>query len=243
MLRFNIWRGKEKNRRFEEIIDKIKNGDIALKEKFIEDYKPFILNCISKYLNKYIEVENNEEFSIGLIAFNQALDSFDKTKNPHFLSFAELVINRRLKNYVDSQKKSISEFPFTYFEVDEQDKIENKIVENSVVLHFDRFEVREEIFVFNQKLNKFKITLNDLIKKTPKHRDSRQLLIKIARIIADDDVMYKKLENKMCIPAVDVLKRIKVNPKTLERNRKYIIAACIVMRSDLDYIKSFLVNV
>lgn len=83
-----------------KIISKVKEGDDELREQVISNYRHFILGCVSKYMNKYIDVENSEEFSIGLIAFNTAIDDFNETKNSNFLNFAELVINRRLINYI-----------------------------------------------------------------------------------------------------------------------------------------------
>lgn len=229
---------------FAGTLEKIKNGNHDLRERFIDDYKPFILSCVSKYMNKYIEVENSEEFSIGLMAFNEAIDDYDKTKNQHFLSFSELVINRRLINYKKREKRNLNTYPFSYFEEGNgYNNLESTIVEDSVVLHFDRFEAREEIQAFRNKLNRFEITLDELIKKTPKHRDSKQLLIRIASIIADHDDLYKTLENKMYIPVTELMSYIKVSHKTIERNRKYIIAACLALRSDLDMIKEFLRNV
>lgn len=46
----------------------------------IEDYQPFILNTISNLKNEYIQVENDEEFSIGLMAFNEAMQRYDSKR-------------------------------------------------------------------------------------------------------------------------------------------------------------------
>ncbi len=53
------------------IVEKIKNGDKQLKEKFIEDYIPFILKVINSfYSSKIVDIKNSDEYSIGLMAFN-----------------------------------------------------------------------------------------------------------------------------------------------------------------------------
>jgi len=223
-----------------EVISEIKDGNDDLREQIINQYKPFVIKCVSEFLNKYIEIENSEEFSIGLIGFNDAIDSFDVSKNSSFLSFAELVIKRKLINYVKSQKKTKNTYPFSFFEGENSLSLKNAIIEESTVLHFDRFETQEEIKIFNNKLKKFGITLDELVKKTPKHNDSKQMLIKIAEVITENDVLYEKLNNKRYIPMTELIPYITVNPKTVERNRKYIIAACIALKSDLDIIKGFL---
>jgi len=49
--------------------------------------------------------------------------------------------------------------------------------------------VDEKLVSFEKSLKEFGISLEDLVLSSPKHKDSRLLLIKIARIIADDDNM------------------------------------------------------
>lgn len=223
-----------------KIISKVKEGDDELREQVISNYRHFILGCVSKYMNKYIDVENSEEFSIGLIAFNTAIDDFNETKNSNFLNFAELVINRRLINYINKERKNQNTYPFSYFENRNDSTLEKSIERKSMLLHFDSYEAREEIAIYIDKLKKFGISLDELIKKTPKHRDSRQMLINVAKIIAENDILYKKLNTNMCIPMKDLAQYTKVKPKTIEKNRKYIIATCIAFNSDLDIIKGFL---
>lgn len=220
-------------------IDCIKNGDIELRNTFIEEYRPFILSCISKRTNSFIEVDNSEEYSIGLMAFNEAIETYDKTKNPRFLSFAELVIGRRLINYMYKQKRQARAIPFSFFS-EKEGYLEDKIAQDSITFYFDRFEAREEIELFINRLKRFEITLEDLIKNTPKHKDSIKLLISIARVIAENDELFQKLEDDMVIPIKKLLSYIKVSARTIERNRKYIIAASLALRSDLDIIKGFL---
>ncbi|KNY29917.1 sigma factor [Pseudobacteroides cellulosolvens] len=71
------------------IVKKIQNGDKQLREKFIRDYIPFIIKIISSfYSKKLFDVENRDEYSIGLIAFDEAIEKYDTSKNKSFLSFA-----------------------------------------------------------------------------------------------------------------------------------------------------------
>ncbi len=46
----------------------------------------------------------DEELSIALMAFNEAIDGYDTSKGS-FLSFAKLVINRRLIDYLRKKTK------------------------------------------------------------------------------------------------------------------------------------------
>jgi len=65
---------KSRSDSINHIIIKIKNGDIELKEKFIKKYKPYLLKIISSTLGRYVDPEVSEEYSVGLMAFNEAID-------------------------------------------------------------------------------------------------------------------------------------------------------------------------
>ncbi len=92
---------------------------------------------------------------------------------------------------------------------------------------------------FKNELNTFNITLKELVSCTPKHRDSRESLIKIARILAKDDELYTTLRKKRKIPVVVLLKRVSVSRRTIERNRKYIIAVSLILRSNLEIFREY----
>ncbi|KNY30334.1 RNA polymerase, sigma 28 subunit, SigI [Pseudobacteroides cellulosolvens ATCC 35603 = DSM 2933] len=241
-----LWSKKEKkdaskkNEDISQIIERIKSGDNKLRERFIEDYRPFIIGCVSKQMNKFIDIENSEEFSIGLMAFDEAISSYNIMKGQHFLSFAELVISRRLINHRKKEVKNSKVIPFSYFGGESELVIENSISQKSVYLHYDRYEMREEILIYNQKLELFGITMDDLVKKSPKHKDSKELMIGIAKIIADNEFLYNKLISKKTVPMSDLIAYITVNPKTVEKNRKYIIAVCLALKSELEIIKGFI---
>lgn len=230
----------DKNEDFSEVIERIKSGDKKLRERFINDYRPFILGCVSKHMNRFIEVENCEEFSIGLMAFDEAINSYNHIKGGHFLSFAELVINRRLINHRKKEIKNSKIIPFSYFGGENEQIIENSISEKSIYLHYDRFEMREEIMIYNQKLEMFGITMKDLVNKSPKHKDSKEIMVGIAKIITDNDNLYNKLISKKTLPMSDLIAYVNVNPKTVEKNRKYIIAVCLALKSELEIIKGFI---
>ena len=92
---------------------------------FINKYESYILKCASNVSNRYIS-KSHDEWSIALIAFNQAIESYDMDKGS-FLSFAKLVIRRRLIDYYRSQSKFNQEIPvrgevFDTGPADEDDK-------------------------------------------------------------------------------------------------------------------------
>ncbi|OPZ88559.1 MAG: RNA polymerase sigma factor SigI [Firmicutes bacterium ADurb.Bin419] len=219
---------------------KIQHGDWFLKDEFIRNYTPFIIKTVAKITGKYVDTENSEEYSIALMAFDEAIDCFDGSKNKSFLGFSDLVINRRLIDYVRKKRKDKNVFPFTYFECDTNEDFKERYMPEDTEARFDNIEIKEEIIFFKEKLSKFGITLEKLAKSMPKHKDSKRLCLRIAKIIANDSEMYNKLLKTKNIPMTDLMKLVDVHPVTVERNRKFIIAASLIINSGLEVIKSYL---
>ena len=84
---------------------KLKRGDLVSFNKaptmdrndFIEQSMPFIIKTTSSFLGRYVCTDNDEEFSIALIAFNEAIEKYNEDRG-NFWAFAKLVIESRLKN-------------------------------------------------------------------------------------------------------------------------------------------------
>src|SRR5687768_16739089 len=86
----------------ERVMDIKLNSDE--KNAFIEEYKPFIAAAVEKTTGRYVSYGNDEELSIGLMAFDEAIIHYDREKG-NFLSFAQNIIRRRLIDYYRKQKK------------------------------------------------------------------------------------------------------------------------------------------
>ncbi len=225
-----------------DIVLKIQNGDEDLRSRFIEDFEPFILKSVSKVVGNYIVPENNEEFSVGLSAFNEAIDKFNEGKYFVFLSFAEQVIRRRIIDYirVDSRRKNV--FPFTSLKENGVDFEETYVSSNSDV-DFEEVLNKEEVECFEQILGRYEVTIEELVECAPKHKDARQSSIKIAKLLSESEDLYKKLNETRNLPYKDLGKAVGVSKRTLQRNNKFIIAVTIVFRYKFELFKSYIVEV
>ena len=221
------------------IINRIKAGDNLLRNDFIDKYKPYILKTISGVTGKYIDTENSDEYSIGLSAFNEAIDCFDESKGLMFFKFCSLVIKRRVSDYLRHNKKHNKVLPFTYFEEADNNNFEQTHLkaEND---DLSTFEFSDETKSFEKKLNELGINFEDLIRSAPKHKDSKSLCIKIARTIANDKESFSKLEKSGTIQKTELVRSLNINKKTIERNRVFIIAAALIIGNGFHLLRDFL---
>lgn len=224
------------------IVQKIKNGDKHLKEKFIKDYIPFILNIVSGfYSSKTIDLKSSDEYSVGLMAFNEAIEKFDINRGRSFLKFAELVIKKRMIDYF-RKTSSIGrkEIPFSYFNSKSETEFEKKINIAEADQAPGSYEFICELKDFSKQLESFGLSINNLPDYMPKHKDSRQMCIDIAKKIIENKSIYNKLKTKKYIQMKELSKIIDVHPKTVERNRAFIICLCIIFDNDYGNFKAYL---
>ena len=84
--------------------------------------------------------------------------------------------------------------------------------------------------------------ISDMPKYMPKHKDSREMCINIARKIVENKEIYNKLINKKYLPIKELTKIVNFHPRTLQRNRNYIISLCLIYGNDYHHLKSYLGN-
>jgi RNA polymerase sigma factor len=71
----------------------------------------------------------------------------------------------------------------------------------------------------------------------PKHKDSKKLLLGVAKVIMSKEELFNKMVKYRYIPIDDLMKFVSVSRRTIERNRKFIIAASLIYREDFDFLR------
>lgn len=220
-------------------LDKAKAGDSLEKEKLIQEYIPFIIKTVSNKINRYIESENSEEYSIGLMAFNEAIEKYEKSKGS-FIAFAELVIKSRITDFL---RKSIKYNEIFVLDNFEEREVDSGIVHDPSNDFSEAIVLKDEIKELEKTLRIFDITFSDLVEEAPKHADTRQKSLMIAKYIASNPELKEELLRKKNLPSSQLVKTLNITPKILKRSRKFIIATVLIIDSDLDIIRDYISKV
>lgn len=231
--------------RVEDRVHAIQQGDDALRNQFITDYQPFVAKAASRFSKRFIDPARDDEYSVALQAFNEAIDRYNPDNGTSFLHFAETVIRRRLIDYARKEQRHASSIPYSSFDIqDDEDHVVNPVEVSQAFENYDETqraaERRSEIAELSEKLQEFGIRFADLADASPKHADSRQILIRIGRTLAEDKRLMEQLEAKKLLPIKELMERVEVSRKTLERNRKYIIAIAIIHSGTYPYLSEYL---
>jgi RNA polymerase sigma factor len=236
---------KKKKRTLEEAVILIQQGDESLLNEIIASYKPFIAKTVSSVCKRYIR-ETDDEFSIGLIAFNEAIEKYLPERGKSLLSFAEVLIKRRVIDYIRKQTKN--QFISYDFEAVHDEESSGSTMVNE--LSFEKYKKKreddfrkEEIIHFSALLKTFDLSFSDLVEHSPKHADARKNAILIAKILVDHEELRKLLLEKKRLPIKQLEEIVEVSRKTIERNRKYIIAIALILLHDYMYLKDYIKGV
>ncbi|WP_449539555.1 RNA polymerase sigma factor SigI [Ferdinandcohnia sp. Marseille-Q9671] len=236
--------GKRKST-LEETVIEIQKGDQKLQNKLIEDYKPFIAKNVSGVCKRYV-TESDDEFSIGMIAFNEALEKYSIEKGSSFLSFSELLIKRRVIDYIRKEARVRNVNFISNGDQDEegaQSKLEAHLSVDDYQRSIEQEHRKEEILHFTKILQEFGLSFQELLEISPKHADARQNAILVSKAVVDQQELLSILFEKKQLPIKQLEAKVSVSRKTIERNRKYIIAMAIILSGDYIYLKDYLKGV
>ena len=212
----------------EDNIQDIKTKNI---NELIKDYMAFIVKTISSITGRYVSIENDDELSIALIAFKEAVDKYEESRGS-FSSFAKLVISSRVKNYLIKENKhnntqSIEALKENGIDVTE---MAEKEVESSDELASEINKLREEIEIFG-------FTFEDLVDESPKHEDTRRNAISISEKVSKEKSLTTFMYEKRRLPIKQISVKFSVTEKVIKRSKKFIISVVIIIDKNFRNLK------
>ncbi len=222
-------------------IGKIKNDNEEI-ARFVEEYKPFIAACVEKSVGRYVQYGQDDELSIGMMAFVEAIKQHDPQKG-NFLSFARHVIKRRLQDYYRKEKKHSRVILMRdYLNGETNEGIPDLGIEEAA----DAFASAElsqyrklEIEMLKKELENWGINFFQLVKESPKHKKSRKMCGDIIRFMLSNPSLVETMKSKKSLPLAKIGENLGISQKKIERVRKYLIAAIIISTGDYEYLRSF----
>ncbi len=227
---------------------KAKNGVQAAREALIEKYTPFVLRVVSGTSRRYINLGEDDEASIGLMAFNEAIDAYDGSKGASFLAFAEMLVRRRLVDFFRRERKGPYTVPLSTVTGSEDNETESWLqveARHSMDAHLLEQEAlarQMEIREYVRELKKYGLTMEALVELTPKHADARNRALQVARLVADNPLWCAQLLYRKELPIKELEQVVAVSRKTLERQRRYILALVLAMTGDYPFLQTYLAD-
>ncbi len=193
-------------------------------EQFIHRHERYLIRLASKTTGRFI-TKSDDEWSIVLIAFSECIASYAIEKGA-FYPYANLVVKNRLIDYFRSQGKFSPEMPTDVLP-------EMPSPPNSRT-------VKEEIEAVSQTLNAYGFDFMGLAKVSPKARKTKNSCRKAVQYLLKTPLLIKEMEASHQLPLAVIEKNTQVPRKIIERHRRYIIAATVILSGDFPYLSEYL---
>ncbi len=208
----------------------------SLRDDIILEYTNFVLACASKTLGRHI-TPDDDVFSVAIIAFDEAITNYNADKGL-FLSFAGRIIKNRIIDHERRETKHRSNLPFSSLSQDDGEGEE---------FTFDTEDRRHsltdaalEIRFLAHELAKYSISLEDMGRSAPKFASTKAECMRVIKHIANSSELTEIIKQKKALPAKRLIKELDTGEKLLERHRKYIIAAVIILTGEYESIAKML---
>ncbi len=196
-------------------------------EALVQEYKRSLLVCASRTVKHFV-TEHDEEWSITLQAFHKAVTSYDSSKG-QFFSFVSIVVRRRLTDWMrDTYRHSI----------EEPGEIPETLPDNKEWP--GQFTVTDEIEAVQDELKPYGFSFFDLTESSPKTQKSRKKCAKVIATLIKNKNLFETMRSTGMLPAKDLARLSGISGKILEKHRRYIIAAAIIIQGDYPLLSEYL---
>ena len=208
------------------IIEEIRQGNKTLREEFIASHQAFIHRYTSFICKRKLDWFNDDELSIALIAFNNALDNYENQRGRSFFAYARVLIRNSLIDFFRKQPH----MPPVPLEIPE---VEGATREEAISLDLYKKDMENsdrayELHIFKGELKNFGLALARLPSYSPNHRETRESLKATAVKIASNEELIRKIYRDRRLPLKEIQAFTGVTRKNLETWRRYLLALIII---------------
>ena len=214
------------------------------REELIQANEQTILRTAAAVSRHYVG-RSDDEWSVALCAFNRAIDLYDGTKGD-FLPFAQMLIRRELVDAWRQEARHALEMsvaPEVFdgsSDPDEDDgSVYLAVVRES--MEASQRSLHDEIVAANAMLEEYGFRFFDLTECSPQQEKTRrECAIAIRGLLRDPPLLVSLLRQNRKLPMSELYKLSGVSRKTLDRYRKYIIMAALILSDDYPQLAGYL---
>ena len=203
-------------------------------DQLIGDYLPFIRAETAKFLKRPPEEGRDDELSIAMIAFHEAIGGYAKHRGS-FLKYASMLIRSRLIDYARKERRHRQTVSLDAPAAGEESASlgetlpeERDHPEESA----HRQATRQEIEELSRQMESFGVSLSDVADNCPKQQRTLQACRKALAYARENSWLLEELSDGSG-----------VERKTLERHRKYLVALLLIYTNGYEIIRGHLAQV
>lgn len=230
-------------KKIEQLVFEAKSNDAKFTQ-LVRQNTDFILKTAGNTCRHYVDT-SSDEWSIALSAFHEAVTAYAENKGNFYL-FAQLVIKRRLTDYMRKQyrvRPEVSVPPEVFSGNAEEDDVMGQAIQAEVLQQVavaPQNNIALEIEAISAVLSEYGFGFMDLTECSPKAGKTKRSCAAVIRVMLTRKDLIERLREMKTLPIKILEKEYGLHRKILERHRKYIIAAIEILSGDYPYLAEYL---
>ena len=217
--------------------------DVKEADLLISTYMPFIKAETAKFLKRPPIEAHDDELSIAMMAFYEAINGYSKTRGA-FFKYAAMIIRSRLIDYARREKRHEGNIS-----LDSASEEENPFIDriSDSKDHHETVELKEstrsEIVELTRQMEDFKVNLSDVADNCPKQQRTLYACHKALQYAQENPELLEELLKTKRLPISKLSAGCGIEIKTLERHRKYMVALLLIHTNGYEIIRGHLKQV
>ncbi len=218
--------------------------DMTAADRLIGSYLPFIKSETAKYLKRPLIEENDDELSIAMIAFHEAIRGYTKGRGA-FLPFASMLIRSRLTDHTRREKRHSGHLSLELPLGEDGDTLGMRLPAQEDVQEtcVSRNAARSEIEELAGQLARFGVSFTDVAENCPRQKRTLRACRKVMEYAKGDTELLEEFLRTGRLPVARLSRECRVEKKTLERHRRYLVALLVICTNGYEIIRGHLKHV
>ena len=219
------------------------NQSEEIAKVLIEEFLPFLRARVARYSMRFDEHIRDDILSSAMLALYEAIQKYDIDKG-HFFPFADRVVCARIIDQIRIINRQEGNTVPLHDVSDNEQSAQSSAINVISIRNYDeerrRSRLAEEIEQFTSEIATWGITMANLVKNSPKHKELRKTYKKVvADIIRSPDII-QTINVKRYFPVKSIAKLTGLPQKKLERARTYIVAAIVIKTGDYELLSTYI---
>ena len=218
--------------------------NVRAADDLIRAYLPFIKAETAKFLKRPPIEGQDDELSIAMMAFHEAIGGYSRTRGA-FLKYAAMLIRSRLIDYSRREQRH-SRVISLDAPAREEDTTLGEVLVGERDPHEEtasRDATRAEIEELARQMKEFGVDLSDVADNCPKQQRTLDACRKALQYARENPELLDDLLKTKRLPIGQLAAGSGVERKTLERHRKYMVALLLIYTNGYEIIRGHLKQV
>lgn len=218
--------------------------DMKAADRLIGNYMPFIKAETAKFLKRPPVEGRDDELSIAMIAFHEAIQGYSRVRGA-FLKYAAMLIRSRLTDYCRKELRHGSVLSLDKPMGEEELSLGDTLSDGKN--HSEELTIREatraEIEELTRQMQEFGVSLEDVADNCPRQRRTMEACRKALQYAKENPEILDEFLRVKRLPIARMSNGSGAERKTLERHRKYMVALLLIYTNGYEIIRGHLAQV